>query len=317
VVTPTRGDTSGSPAGGGWKSDITTLSVQDWPRSRSLLIFPGVYLGLNGFCTAVSERPYTPHSRRSTYALSSRRSSRPVSPCVRGVAGTEASDDIVRGIERLPEIADLDLVIVGRGGGSPEDLWGFNTEAVARAILDCPVPVISAVGHEVDVTIADLVADHRSPTPTAAGEEAAPELSELRERVNTFKRRMRTTYRAYLDRKHDTVRHLAEQPVMADLAGLLQPFEDTLDRLDERLRTTYRHLVSTKRNQLDKHSTSLESLNPRNVLERGYGLIQKDGQLVTTVSEISQDDQLLIQWSDGSADVVVQETQQQDQKKAQ
>lgn len=229
------------------------------------------------------------------------------------VNGRDAAGDIVHGIERLPEVVDLDLLIVGRGGGSPEDLWGFNTEEVARAILDCPVPVISAVGHEVDVTISDLVADHRSPTPTAAGEEAAPELLEVRDRLESLERRLEMGYRALVDRKRDVVRRLAEKPVMADLAGLLQPFRDRLERLSERLTSTYRHLVSNKRREFERQLNRLESLNPTGVLERGFGLVFKDGDPVTSVNDVAENDELVVQWRDGEADVVVEATRESEE----
>ncbi len=224
------------------------------------------------------------------------------------VNGRDAAPDIVRGIERLPEIVDLDLLIVGRGGGSPEDLWAFNTEEVARAILDCPVPVISAVGHEVDVSISDLVADHRSPTPTAAGEEAAPELVEVRERVENLRRRLNVSFQRMVDRKHDTVRHLAEKPVMADLEGLLEPFADKIDRLRERLQNSYRHLLKDRRRSFERQMDRLESLNPKNVLDRGFGLVFRNDETVTSVDQVNEEDNLMIQWSDGEADVIVEST---------
>jgi exodeoxyribonuclease VII large subunit len=222
------------------------------------------------------------------------------------VNGRDAAPDIVRGIERLPEIVDLDLLIVGRGGGSPEDLWAFNTEEVARAIMSCPVPVISAVGHEVDVSISDLVADHRSPTPTAAGEEAAPELVEVRERVENLRRRLDVSFQGFVDRKHDTVRHLAEKPVMADLEGLLEPFSDKVDRLQERLQNSYRHLLKDRRRDFERQMDRLESLNPKQVLERGFGLIFRDREPITSVNQVDEEDELMIQWSDGEADVIVE-----------
>jgi exodeoxyribonuclease VII large subunit len=224
------------------------------------------------------------------------------------VNGRDAAPDIVRGIERLLQIADLDLLIVGRGGGSPEDLWAFNTEEVARAILDCPVPVISAVGHEVDVSISDLVADHRSPTPTAAGEEAAPERVEVRERVENLERRLEMAYQSMIDRKHDTVRHLAEKPVMSDLEGLLQPFRDRVERLKERLNNRYEHFVKDKRRDFERQLNRLESLDPTKVMERGFGLVFKDDETVTSVDQVDAEDELVVQWSDGEADVVVEET---------
>ncbi|MFB6346949.1 MAG: exodeoxyribonuclease VII large subunit [bacterium] len=223
------------------------------------------------------------------------------------VNGRAAHEDISHAIKRLPEIVDLDLLIVGRGGGSPEDLWGFNVEDVARAILDCPVPVISAVGHEVDVTITDLVADHRSPTPTAAGEEAVPELSELEDRVETVSHRLKTAYRGLTDRKRDSVRYLAEKPVFADLDGLLQPYRDNLDRMEERLKKDYKYYVSGRRETLDRLSDKLESLSPENVLDRGYALVKRGQEIITLARQLESGDALTVQFSDGKKNVSVKE----------
>lgn len=225
------------------------------------------------------------------------------------VNGRDAHTDIAHAINRLPEILDLDLLIVGRGGGSPEDLWGFNVEDVARAILDCPVPVISAVGHEVDVTIADLVADHRSPTPTAAGEEAVPELSELQDRLETTGHRLTTAFRGLVDRRRDTVRYLAEKPVFADLKGLLQPYREKLERESERLKKDYRYYVSGRSDNLGRLSDRLDSLNPRNVLDRGYALVKRGEDIIQRAKEVHPGDGLTIQFSDGETNVTVTEDQ--------
>lgn len=220
------------------------------------------------------------------------------------VSGRVAAPEIEHAVRRLPEIVDLDVLIVTRGGGSPEDLWGFNTERVVRAILDCPVPVVSAVGHEVDVTLADLVADHRSPTPTAAGEEIAPTLEELRHHLLRRAQRLQTVYRTQVSQRRDRVRFLAEKPVFSDPHGLLRPFRERLDRLRERLDTHYRFTLSGIRHRLERVSDRLDSLDPKRVLERGYALVSRDGKLITRAEAVEDKDCLTVRWSDGSIQVV-------------
>lgn len=225
-------------------------------------------------------------------------------PC--RVNGREAGEEIARSIQRIPEIEDLDVLIVGRGGGSPEDLWGFNTEPVARAILDCPVPVVSAVGHEVDVTISDLVADHRSATPTAAGEEVAPSLSEVRERLRDRIRRVQAGYRDDLARRRDKLRFLEEKRVFADPRGWIRPFADRFDRLREALHGNYEKAVSDRKNRLLRLREQVKALGPKSVLERGYTMSSVDGELVKSAAEVSKGDHLTIQWHDGKANTEVE-----------
>jgi len=227
-------------------------------------------------------------------------------PCK--VNGREAGTDIARAVGRITEIAELDCLIVGRGGGSPEDLWGFNTEEVARAILDCPVPVVSAVGHEVDVTIADLVADHRSATPTAAGEEVAPALTELRDRLGELKRRIRAGFRDGLDRRRDRLRFLSEKRVFADPSGWIRPFRDRYDRLRDRLNSSFRHYVESMKNQTRRLKDRIQALGPQSILNRGYTMITKDGSVVPSVETVQSGDELSIRWSDGRAEVTVDQT---------
>jgi exodeoxyribonuclease VII large subunit len=228
-------------------------------------------------------------------------------PC--RVNGRESGEDIAHAVRRITEIEDLDCLIVGRGGGSPEDLWGFNTEPVARAILDCPVPVVSAVGHEVDVTIADLVADHRSATPSTAGEEVAPSLEELRARLDELTRRTRSGFRDDLDRRRDRLRFLSEKQVFADPRGWIRPFTDRFERLRDRVTDAYDRYVSDKKNELERLRDTFEALGPESVLERGYTMVSRGDEVVSSVKQVTPDDELTVRWSDGAAEVVVDQTE--------
>jgi len=222
------------------------------------------------------------------------------------VNGREAAPELERAIRRLPEIVDLDLLIVARGGGGPEDLWGFNTEKVVRAILDCPVPVVSAVGHEVDVTLADRVADHRSPTPTAAGEEIAPTREELERRLRTRARRLNDRYRTLFTRRRDRVRYLAEKPVFSDPRRLVESFREAFERRRERLHDRYRMSLSDVRHRVTRLVERLDSLHPKRVLERGYALVTRDGDPVVRAGDVGEGDRLVVRWSDGSVSVRVE-----------
>ncbi len=226
-------------------------------------------------------------------------------PC--RVNGREAAPEVAAAIKRLPGVVDIDCMIVGRGGGSPEDLWAFNEEEVARAIIDCPVPVISAVGHEVDVTISDLVADHRSPTPTAAGEEVAPSLEELKRELGEFKKRMKTSYRNRVDRGWERLQFMGEKRVFADPLGWVKPFREKLELWRERFHNNYRRNLRDKRHEWDQQRGKLESLNPERVLKRGYTVVERGEELVTEARAVEAGEELRIRWWDGEVGVVVGE----------
>lgn len=189
------------------------------------------------------------------------------------VQGEGAASEIAEGIRQLGESGLVDVMIVGRGGGSLEDLWAFNEEVVARAIFESPVAVISAVGHEVDFTIADFVADHRAPTPTAAAEMVVPRRDDLAEQIRGLGARLQRVVRAGLEgareewdglvrRLVDPRRRLRETQIRLDELSLTlwRRFQDRLDRLKDRLRLT---------------AGRLGSLSPLAVLERGYSIAHK------------------------------------------
>ncbi|MGM0381074.1 MAG: exodeoxyribonuclease VII large subunit [bacterium] len=223
------------------------------------------------------------------------------------VNSREAAPEIARAIRRFPEIADLDCMIVGRGGGSPEDLWAFNTEEVARAILDCSLPVVSAVGHEVDVTIADLVADHRSPTPTAAGGEVVPDLQEITRQLDELARRLKSGMQNKIDRLRERVRYKAEKPIYADPRGWLKPFREQLDRFQELFQHYFKNNVTEARSRVKSYRDRLEALNPENVLNRGFTLVESAAGIITSSQDVNPGEQVNIKWSDGEHKAQVEE----------
>jgi len=223
------------------------------------------------------------------------------------VQGDAAPGEIVRGIQNLNETVQPDVIIVGRGGGSIEDLWAFNNERVARAIAASAAPVISGVGHETDFTIADFVADLRAPTPTAAAELAVPDQMELRgillERFETLTRLAADTLeesRWTVQQAHNRLERLSPE---AQLASGRQQADDLLRRGERALA----HRIQLQRTQLEGQVQQLAALSPKNVLGRGYAVVTTGGKLVKKTQDVKPGDDLTIQVSDGEIDAQVKE----------
>ena len=217
------------------------------------------------------------------------------------VQGDDAPPQIVAAIQALSARDDIDLVIVARGGGSLEDLWAFNDERVARAIVACRHPVISGVGHETDYTIADLCADVRAPTPSAAAELAVPDQAELRAAVAKLSARLTdlihsrlAVHRQTLSGYERTLRHLSPQ---ARLRTARQRVDDLLAAAHAHLR----HDLRLRRERLEGLTARLEALSPLATLERGYAIVRQasTGAVVDSVSRVSAGDRLMVRVADG------------------
>ena len=221
------------------------------------------------------------------------------------VQGDGAALAIAEAISAANDEPDVDVIIVARGGGSLEDLWAFNEEAVARAIYTSRVPVVSAVGHETDYTIADLVADRRAPTPSAAAEMAVPDRIELMSGIVASARAMNSYIDGQLNAENDALRQIDSrlQRALPDL--------DTLRiRVDDLLRsaaTHLRHAVGLSTERLDGLRLRLETLSPKDTLRRGYAIVQKgeDGPVVTGSSQVAVGDGLNITLGQGALDADV------------
>lgn len=223
------------------------------------------------------------------------------------VQGEGAKESIVQGIEALDQLG-LDILIVGRGGGSMEDLWAFNEECVARAIFECNTPVISAVGHEVDITIADYVADLRAPTPSAAAELAVFDLRALEEKLGRYNK----MFLASIERKlEENCTRLKQQELKFQVLSPEQKLLEKRQRLlsvVNKLEYNINKILSERKHRLALYAQKLQGLSPLISLERGYAYVQdKDGASVRSVKQIKIGEEIQVQFLDGQAKAEITE----------
>ena len=242
------------------------------------------------------------------------------------VQGAEAATDIVRNIE-ISKQYDLDVLIVGRGGGSIEDLWCFNEEIVARAIYDLDVPVISAVGHEIDFTISDFVADLRAPTPTGAAEMAVPDIRDITKLLSQLEIRSINGITNIINIRKEKLKKLSESFVLKNPITMYQIKEEKFDNLFDRLISSYRNLISVNANKIellnnklinninnkynnDKNNflkvlSKLEVLNPLLTIKRGYSVVRKNNKVISSTKDLKKNDQVEIELTDGKVNMEV------------
>ena len=243
------------------------------------------------------------------------------------VQGKEAAADIVKNIEKTKDF-DLDVLIVGRGGGSIEDLWCFNEEIVARAIYALDVPVISGVGHEIDFTISDFVADLRAPTPTGAAEMCVPNISDVLAQIKQLELRACQSIDKNIKFNREHLNKLLSSYILKTPKAMYEVKEQNFDHLYERLINSYKNVVEINKNKLilvdksldnaimnklnnDKNNyvnllNKLEILNPLLTLKRGYTITKKEGKVITSVKDVKSKDKIDIDLSDGSLKAIVE-----------
>ena len=228
------------------------------------------------------------------------------------VQGEGAADSIVRGIEILDQ-SDVDVIIVGRGGGSMEDLWAFNEEKVARAIFQCNTPVISAVGHETDFTIADYVADLRAPTPSAAAELAVTDMIGIQEQLQKWEERFRTRMRDRIEDGRREVRHLQARMNGLSPQNQIREKDQILTEKEEKLQYLMRQVLKNKRHQMLLYAERMKGLSPLDKLSQGYSYTADEkGHKVTEVDQVQEGDLLQIYVSDGQIQAEVKGTKKAD-----
>ena len=216
------------------------------------------------------------------------------------VQGAEAPAEIAAAIGYANYYRLADLLIVGRGGGSIEDLWAFNDERVARAIYDSQIPVISAVGHEPDVTISDFVADLRAATPSNAAELAVPDQEALRQSLDSMSAAMATAFSRQLKaaRKHYEV--LSASPALQSPVGYIDQRKKALELLKNRLISTQTQAINRKKQQYIAQTSKLDAMSPLKVLTRGYAMAQtEEGQVLRSVRQVRAGEKITVSVSDG------------------
>lgn len=217
------------------------------------------------------------------------------------VQGDEAAPQIVAALAQVHQIPDVDVVITGRGGGSLEDLWAFNTELVARAIANCKIPVVSAVGHEIDVTIADLVADRRALTPSEAAELVVPSREDVIRQLEQLQNRLPNGLRQRASRAWLQLDGIANRRCFSRPMDRIHELQRFLDELQQRLHRASRAQLSIAEQQLQTVAAQLDALSPLGVLSRGYSLTKQhpDGELIRSAQQIQVGNQISTLLADG------------------
>ena len=222
------------------------------------------------------------------------------------VQGDGAAKTLIDGIDYFDKSKLVDTIIIGRGGGSIEDLWEFNSEALARRIFACSVPVISAVGHETDFTICDFVSDMRAPTPSAAAELAVPDIRELSVSVDAFSDRSDRALMRAVERSRARLTRITDSRVLSDFTALTDSFATRVKELNKNATVAYESILAEKRLSFLTNVGKLDALSPLSVMSRGYSVAQKDGRTVSSVSVVEVGDVITVRVSDGSIRSVVE-----------
>ncbi|MBQ9012166.1 MAG: exodeoxyribonuclease VII large subunit [Bacilli bacterium] len=250
-------------------------------------------------------------------------------PCL--VQGELAKDDIVKKLD-IADNYNLDVIILGRGGGSIEDLWPFNEEVVARKVFSCKTPIISGVGHQIDFTITDFVADVRAETPTGAAERAVPILSDILLEIDNNKNRLSNSIKMILENNKLRLKKLTDSYILKNPLSMYEIKEQKLDNIIDKLNVSMNTIIYTNKSKLEVIENSiifkdpkvlyedklnktnhliekLEILNPLNALKRGYSILKKDDKVVSSIKKIKKDDNIKINLKDGNINVKVMEVE--------
>jgi len=215
------------------------------------------------------------------------------------VQGPGAAKEIVKGIKTMNDNNLADIIILARGGGSLEDLWPFNEEIVARAIYESNIPIISAVGHETDFTIADFVADLRAPTPSAAAELANPDIFELINKINSFRERVRISLKKKIELLNLKLNKLKSSSAFANPMQNIQNNYLRIDKFIKDLEKSIKLKQKDAENRFIEHTTKLDTLSPLKTLTRGYSIVEKDNKPIKSIKDLNEGDEILIRVSDG------------------
>lgn len=224
------------------------------------------------------------------------------------VQGDGAARTLIDGIDYFDKSGLVDTVIIGRGGGSIEDLWEFNNEALARRIFACSVPVISAVGHETDFTICDFVSDMRAPTPSAAAELAVPDIRELSVTVDVISDRLDRALTRATERARSRLARLTDTRAIADFTSVTEALAVRVNELYRSATNLYESVLAEKRLAFLTNVGKLEALNPLSVMSRGYSVTQKNGKTVSDISDVSVGDVITVRLKDGKINATVEST---------
>ena len=221
------------------------------------------------------------------------------------VQGEGAGEKIADAIKFMNENKLADVLIVARGGGSLEDLWPFNEEIVAHAIYNSEIPIISAVGHETDFTIADFVADLRAPTPSAAAELAVADIKEVKEKINTYKSRAKLALKKKIEYMRLLYEKTSQSRVFTNPTQKINEYYITVDNVMKNLENSINIKMKDVRGKSTELIAKLDTLSPLKTLTRGYCLAQRDGNLINSSKMLKKDDKITLRFNDGTKEAQV------------
>lgn len=224
-------------------------------------------------------------------------------PCQ--VQGEGAANDIANAIKEFNKVKGADVLIVGRGGGSIEDLWAFNEEIVARAVFDSEIPVISAVGHETDFTICDFVADLRAPTPSAAAECAVPDCFELKANLLSYKQRLNTLSKNILESERKRVLAIEKSGALKNPLLKINDSKKDILYLNEKIVNLTSSLIEANRSKVNALCGKLDALSPLGVIARGYSVTKSKEKIIKSIKDVKIDDEITVNLSDGMITAMV------------
>lgn len=215
------------------------------------------------------------------------------------VQGEEAPKELISSLEKAI-LSKPDLIIIGRGGGSTDDLEAFDDEMLVRAIYDCNIPVISAVGHEINLSLCDLVADKHASTPTGAAELAVPDVEDVFDEINQKSNYLDSLINYSLTSLEKRLYQLKSNKVFTDLSSILNVYNEKIEKYNTILNSSLISSFKSCKNKINHYKQAIELINPSNLLEQGYSMLfSKDGQVLTSVNSLSNDDEVIIKLKDG------------------
>jgi len=219
------------------------------------------------------------------------------------VQGEQASKQLVDAIKKANSRQECDVLILARGGGSLEDLWSFNEEIIARAIYDSTIPIVTGVGHEVDFTIADFVADQRCATPSAAAEWVSPDAEEWQQTIQNIGHTLQQIIFSQLKHLKLELSHLTKR--LQHPGQRLREQSQQLDQLEQRLQNSMRNQLNRNQERLTLISRTLDTVSPLNTLKRGYAIVMKDEQIITKAKQVKPGDRISTRLSEGSLTAII------------
>ncbi|MDA3836680.1 MAG: exodeoxyribonuclease VII large subunit [Nanoarchaeota archaeon] len=225
------------------------------------------------------------------------------------VQGEDSANSIVEAIKVMNTHQEVDVIILGRGGGSIEDLWSFNEEIVAREIFKSNIPIISAVGHEIDFTISDFVADKRAPTPSAAAEMITPDIQELYSQLNNIKIRSNRSIQNKIELYKSNLKQVNVKSISKKIIDIMNLKRRELDDIKDIIEEIMLNNIKEKRKQLEIINLKIKALNPKSILKRGYGIIMKGNEILTNPSSLKKGEAINIILDSGKIEAEVKNIQ--------